>query len=223
MSLIQELFAKSPFEPMRHHMKSAMECVDLVRPMFEAVRDEKFEELIALSKQIFKKEHQADIIKDQIRQSIPRRFFLPVYRGDLLGLLKLQDDMADAAEDVAVLLTIKQLGLPPSMVDSTFQYISSVEKVCNKAQSVSDDLPRLFETDLGEREVKKILKRVADVEHSEWESDRVLYKLSQELFALEDQIKATDIFLWFRIFGELGTLADHAEKTGERLRRMLST
>ncbi len=37
-----------------------------------------------------------------------------------------------------------------------------------------------------------------------------------------NEMKATDIFLWFRIFGELGRLADCAEKTGERLRRMLS-
>jgi len=223
MSLIQDLFAKSPFEPFRHHMNTAMECVELVRPMFEAVRDAQYEGLQALAKQVFKAEHKADIIKDEIRQSIPKRFFLPVYRGDLLGLLKLQDGMADSAEDVAVLLTIKQLALPADLVDSAFEYLTSVETVCNKAQHVSDGLPKLVDMDLNAGEVDRILDMVAEVEKSEWESDRVQYRLSQELFALEDEIKATDIFLWFRVFGELGNLADHAEKTGERLRRMLST
>jgi uncharacterized protein Yka (UPF0111/DUF47 family) len=79
------------------------------------------------------------------------------------------------------------------------------------------------ETDMDAGELDDILNLIADVDKSEWMSDRVQYKLSQELFALEDEIKATDILLWFRVFGELGELADHAEKSGERLRRMLAT
>ncbi|MHC4091785.1 MAG: DUF47 family protein, partial [Planctomycetota bacterium] len=60
------------------------------------------------------------------------------------------------------------------------------------------------------------------VEKAEWEADRKQYELSQALFALEDKLAATDIFLWFRIFGELGALANHAEKTADRVRRMLA-
>ena len=71
---------------------------------------------------MFKAEHAADMIKDDIRRTIPKRFFLPVYRGDLLGYVKLQDDMADSVEDIAVLLTIKKLTLPPSLVDLTFDF-----------------------------------------------------------------------------------------------------
>ena len=86
-----------------------MECVKFVKPMFEAVRDGQYDGLQEIAKQVFKAEHEADIVKDEIRRTIPKRFFLPVYRGDLLGYLKLQDDMADSVEDVAVLLTIKNL------------------------------------------------------------------------------------------------------------------
>jgi uncharacterized protein Yka (UPF0111/DUF47 family) len=64
---------------------------------------------------------------------------------------------------------------------------------------------------------------VAEVETREWEADRLQYTLSQQLFALEEELKPTDIFLWFRVYGELGQLANFAEKTGDRLRRMLST
>ncbi|MHC4444753.1 MAG: DUF47 family protein, partial [Planctomycetota bacterium] len=57
---------------------------------------------------------------------------------------------------------------------------------------------------------------------AEWESDKAEFDLAQKLFALEDEIKATDIFLWSQIFQELGKLANHADKTAERLRRMLN-
>ncbi len=223
MSLIKDLFKESPFEPLRHHMSTVMECVSHVRPMFEAVRDGKYDELQAIAEKIFKIEHKADIIKDDIRSTIPKRFFLPVYRGDLLGYLKLQDDMADSVEDVAALLTIKNLVLPPELVDGTLEYISKVDDVCQRTLAIADYLPTLVQSDMGGAEAEHTLALVAAVEKAEWESDRLQYKLAQNLFALDDKIKPTDLILWFRVFGELGQLANYAEKTGDRLRRMLSS
>lgn len=223
MSMIQDLFRESPFEPLRYHMKSVMDCVAFVRPMFEAVRDGKYDELQALAKKVFKAEHQADIIKADIRQTIPKRFFLPVYRGDLLGYVKLQDDMADAVEDIAVLLTIKQLALPGPIVELAFEYVTKIEEVCHRAHQLADYLPTLVEGDMVGAEAEHALEMVSDLEKSEWQSDRIQYTLSQNLFAHEDNMKATEVMLWFRIFGELGQLANFAEKTGDRLRRMLST
>ncbi|MCH8244139.1 MAG: TIGR00153 family protein [Planctomycetes bacterium] len=223
MSMIRDLFKDSPFEPLRYHMKSVMECVGFVRPMFEAVRDVQFDALQDLAKKVFKAEHRADIIKDDIRGTIPKRFFLPVYRGDLLGYVKLQDDMADSVEDLAVLLTIKQLPLPKVLVELTFEYVAKVEQVCQESYELSEYLPTLVEGDMIGTEAENALRMVADIEKREWEADRLQYTLSQDLFALEDDLRATDIFLWFRIFGELGQLANFAEKTADRVRRMLST
>lgn len=223
MPIIKDLFKVSPFEPLRHHMKAVMECVSFVRPMYEAVRDGRYDELQAVAKKVFKTEHKADIIKNEIRQTIPKRFFLPVYRGDLLGYIKLQDDMADSVEDLAVLLTIKKLALPEPLVESTFEYIDKVLEVCGRTRDIADYLPTLVEGDMVGEEAERALSMVADVEKAEWEADRLQYTLSQKLFALEDEIRATDILLWFRIFGELGQLANFAEKTGDRLRRMLAT
>lgn len=223
MSMIKDLFKDSPFEPLRYHMKSVMECVGFVRPMFEAVRDGQFDALQDLTKKVFKAEHRADIIKDDIRGTIPKRFFLPVYRGDLLGYVKLQDDMADSVEDLAVLLTIKQLPLPKPLIEGTFEYVAKVEQVCQEAHELSEYLPTLVEGDMIGTEAENALRMVADIEKREWEADRLQYTLSQDLFALEDDLRATDIFLWFRVFGELGQLANFAEKTADRVRRMLST
>ncbi len=223
MALIKDLFRESPFEPLRYHMKTVMECVGFVTPMFEAVRDRKYDVLQQLAEKIFKVEHQADIIKDDIRQTIPKRFFLPVYRGDLLGYLKLQDDMADSVEDVAVLLTLKQLALPEPLVEPTFEYLSKIEEVCRQTHGIADYLPTLVEGDMVGAEVEHALKLIAQVDKTEWEADRLQYRLSQKLFSLEDEMKPADVVLWFRVFGELGQLANFAEKSGDRLRRMLST
>ncbi len=223
MAVIQEMFRESPFEPLRYHMKTVMECVSFVRPLFEAVRDERYDDLDGLAKKVFKAEHEADLIKDDIRRTIPKRFFLPVYRGDLLGYIKLQDDMADSVEDLAVLLTLKKLKLPGSLADSVFGYLDKVVQVCDGTSAIADFMPTLVEGDMVGAEATQALAMVTDLEKTEWEADRLQYSLSQQLFALEDELKPSDLFLWFRIFGELGQLANFAEKTGDRLRRMLST
>jgi len=223
MSLIGDLFRASPFEPLRYHMKAVMDCVAIVKPMFEAVRARDYDALQGLARKVFKAEHEADLIKADIRRTIPNRFFLPVYRGDLLGYVKLQDDMADSVEDLAVLLTIKELALPVELVDPVNEYVDKIEDVCRQSQAIAEYLPTLVEGDMAGKEADHALKLVDALEKAEWEADRLQYSLSQKLFALEDLMKPTDVFLWFRVFGELGQLANFAEKTGDRLRRMLST
>lgn len=220
---IPELFSQSPFEPLRHHMDKVKECVDLVPVMFERVRSGDSAELEELTKRIFKLEHEADEIKNEIRRTIPRSFFLPVYRGDLLGYLKLQDDIADSVENLGVQLTIKQLKMPESISDDVMAYVDKVMQVYAYVYQTTDLLRTLVKAGMEGDAADQILDVVAKAEHAEWETDKAQFDLAKKLFALEDEMRATDIFLWSQIFQELGTLANHAEKTGDRLRRMLST
>ncbi|HUU83293.1 MAG TPA: TIGR00153 family protein [Phycisphaerae bacterium] len=222
MSKIAELFRQSPFEPLRLHMDKVMECVSHVKPMFERARDQNYESLKELVRLVFKQEHQADIIKDDIRQTIPKSFFLPVYRGDLLGYLAMQDDMADSVEDIGVLLTIKHLAMPAKLVDQVFEYVEKILWTADKACDVSKELTVLVEKGFNGEQVDRILGMVAVVERAEWEADRKQYEVSQALFALEDELKPADLLLWFRIFAVLGELANHAEKAADRVRRMLA-
>ncbi len=222
MSTVSELFRKSPFEPLRHHMDKVMECISLVKPLFEAVRDGDSETLDSIARATFKAEHQADLIKDEIRQTIPKSFFLPVYRGDLLGFLALQDDMADSVEDIAFLLTIKDLAMPSTLTADVFEYVEKILWVCQKEYEVSQELAALVESSFAGEDIERILAMVATVEKAEWEADRKQHELAKSLFALDKEMQATDIFLWFRVFGVLGELANEAEKAADRVRRMLA-
>ena len=223
MSKFIEMFRHSPFQPLREHMTKVMDCVDLVKPMFEAVRSGDHTTLEGITKEVFKTEHEADVIKDEIRQTIPKTFYLPVFRGDLLGHLKLQDDMADTAEDLAFLLTIKQVVLPAAISDEAMEYVDTVKHVCELANTLAARLQEVVEQGFLPDMVDEALVAVKAVEKAEWESDRCQYKLSQALFALEDEVSPVDIMLWFKVFGELGELANHAESLADRVRRMLTS
>ncbi len=220
---IADMFRKSPFEPLQQHLNKVKECVAFVVPMFQCVRDEDYERLGELAKHVFKAEHEADVIKNEIRQTIPTTFFLPVYRGDLLAYLKLQDDMADTAEDLAVRLQIRQMHLPEPLRDDVLDLAVKVVAVCEKLYEAADCLNRMAQQgSFAGQDLERLLRVVADAEHTEWECDKAGFALAKKLFALEDQMRATDIFLWSRVLTELGKLANCAEKTGERVRRMLA-
>lgn len=219
---IADQFDKSPFGPLSQHMSKVKECVALVEPMFTFLREKDYEGLQAVTEQVFKLEHEADEVKDEIRSCIPKSFFLPIFRGDLLAYLKLQDGMADAVEDVAAVLTIKRLEMHEAIAEEVMDYVQKVLAVCHYLFQCTDQVAELTEHDFtGGPRSEQILDLVARADRAEWEADKSEYVLAQRLFALEDEIRATDIFLWSHAFQELGKLANNADKTGERLRRML--
>lgn len=213
---------QSPFEPLAEHMKLVRTCVDLVMPMFDCVRAGQYDQLQQLAEEVFKAEYAADQIKTEIRQTIPKAFALPVFRGDLLAFVHVQDAMADTAEDLAVQLTIKHLELPDALADDVLAYARQSMKVCERLYEAVDLLKDVVEADFDGPRGEQVMTLVREAEHEEWVSDKMQYKLAQQLFALEDKLKPTDIFLWSQIFQNLGALANHADKTAERLRRMLA-
>lgn len=213
---------QSPFKPLAEHMRHVRICVDLVMPMFECIRAGEYDKLKQLTQKVFEAEHQADKVKAEIRRTIPKAFALPVFRGDLLAFVHVQDEVADTAEDLAVQLTIKRLELPASLAEDVLAYVQQVLKVCRKLYDAVELLKNLVEADFHGRRGEQLMAHVTEAEHEEWVADKLQYKLAQKLFTLEDELRPTDIFLWSAIFQNLGALANHADKTAERLRRMLA-
>lgn len=217
-----DLFKKSPFGPLHEHMIKVRECVGLLRPLFEAVLDEQDEKKIqAITKKISKVEHQADEIKNRIRQSLPGSIFLPVNREDLLAYLKVQDDIADSIEDVAVLLTMKTFHVPAELRDAIFAFVDKVIEVFHFCEEAEEEFERTVSSGFGDAERQKVLEFVQRAEHAEWEADTAQNAAARQLFALEAKLSPSDLFLLFKIFGEVGRVANHAEKTGDRLRQLL--
>lgn len=220
MPNILGLFSKSPFEPLNEHRLKVRECVDLLKPLFEAAFSDDQEEQDRLSTAISKAEHDADRIKVEIRRILPKGIFLPVNREDLLRYLKIQDDIADAVEDVTVLLSMKHLSAPLALTEQIVRLIDFVLDVCDLADAATDQLRPLVETGFKGEGIAELMRLVEQTEAAERRADNASLDLAKTLFMLEDEMRSTDIFLWFRIFDTIGSIADYAEKSAEWLRNM---
>jgi len=221
MGNIFSLFAKSPFEPLYEHHLRVQECVNLLKPLLTALFARNKEEFKRISALILKAENEADHIKSQIRNNVPKGVFLPVNREDLFRFLKIQDDMADCVEDVTVLLTMKDIGFTPEFSQQVMDFVDVVLRACHLADLANQKLHTLVDSAFKGQEVQEVLDLVEQVEKAEREGDLAGHAMAHNLFTHEDVLKASDLILWFRILDLIGDLADFSAKTGEWVRTML--
>ncbi len=221
MSIISKLFGKSPFEPLYQHMVKVKECVDLVRPLMDAVLQGETKKVKEIAKKIFKAEHHADMVKKDIRSHLPKSIFLPVARGDLLRFLKEQDSIADSAEDLAVLLTLRKTTVPEEMKEDLKDFVNKVLETYKQAMIVSSEIKVLAETSFGGAEAHKVTEMIEKIKVKEWEADKAQMNTAKKLFSIEEKLDPVSVVMWMNILKELGTLANHAENAGDQMRVML--
>ena len=221
MSIISKLFGKSPFEPLYQHMVKVKECVDLVRPLMDALLQGETKKVKEIAKKIFKAEHYADMVKKDIRNQLPKSIFLPVARGDLLRFLKEQDHIADSAEDLAVLLILRKTTVPEEMKEDLKDFVNKVLETYEMAMIVSSEIKLLAETSFGGAEAHKVTELIEQIKVKEWEADKAQMKTAKKLFSIEEKLDPVSVVMWMNILKELGTLANHAENAGDQMRVML--
>ena len=221
MRTILSMFAKSPFKPLVNHIDIVNECVNLITPLFNSYKSNDYEEVEKIAKNISNFEHDADKIKDDIRQHLPKSIFLPVDKRDFMHLLSAQDDIADAVEDLAVLVRIKKVNIPDELCDPLMELVDFVVILANNACSMIRELEDLLEASFGGAEAEKIEKMASDLGKAEYEADKKQFLLAQKLFSIND-LSAADLFLLNELIKKLGGVADQSEKIGKTLRVFLS-
>ncbi len=219
---ILRIFVKSPFKPLDMHIGKVRETVDLLNPAMQAYCKEDFKEVQRLADEISTLEHECDIIKRDIRKSLPKSILMPVDRGDVLGFLKEQDAIADTAEDVAILLTMREIrNLPKDIKDKLIDLTAKVVESVDALEIASKEIDELIESSFSKIETEKIVKIIHKVDQKEWEADKIGVELVKSIYKHENRLKLKSIHLK-ELSTRLGEIADHAENAGDRIRIMMA-
>ena len=221
MSIIGDLFGQSPFGPMVEHAKKVHECVEMVRPLMDALVNENWDEVERLQKKISKLEYEADLIKHAVREQLPRRYFMPVDRLELDEFLSCQDKVADRVQDFAVILTLRKTRLHPDVMDKFFELIDQVFQVTATLLTAGVELQNLAEVSFGGAEAKKVLERIKNLGEEEWKADKIARSLSRDVYSLEGTLDILTILFYEKMIITLGGIANEAENAGDMLRAMI--
>ena len=222
MSLLGNLFGASPVRPMQRHMKAAVACAREVLPLFEDMAAGRTETFAERRRTIDQLEHDADDIKNQIRAHLPKSLMMPIDRRDLLDLLHAQDSIADTAQDVAGLVTIRDLEVPEIFRDLLVPFVQCNVDAVGQCKEVIGLLDELLEMGFRGREVDQVEEMVGKLSEIETESDNQGIALTGLLFKHGDSMTPPTFFLWYELFQKLGDIADYAEDVGDRLRLLVA-
>ncbi len=221
MLTILRLFGRSPFSPLQSHMESVAKCVHSLPQLCEALELKDYIRLEQLAEEISKLEHDADLIKNDIRNHLPKGLFLPIDRGNLLDILSLQDSIADQVEDVAVLVTLKPLELLPIFNKEFKLFLQKNIETFDEAQLIIKELHELVESSFGGIEAKKVRAMVDEVAYREHEVDLIQRNLLKSLFKAEEDLTYITFHQWQRLIHSIGSISNLSENLAYRIRMTL--
>ncbi len=222
MSLIGNLFGRSPIRPMQQHMRAAVACAREVLPLFEDMVAGRVETLPQHRERIDRLEHEADRIKNEIRSHLPKRLMMAVERRDMLEILDFQDSIADVAQDIAELADLRSMTVPDQLAEPLLDLVRRVIAACEYAQKVIDELDALVETGFAGREAGRVEEMIDELSRIESETDELAERVQRRLFELEDQLGVGTVF-WYEMINWVSRMADFAERVGNRLRLLIAT
>lgn len=221
MLTILSLFGRSPFAPLQSHMDSVSLCVHKLNEIVEALENKDHEKVGKLAEEISALEHKADLIKNDIRNHLPKSLFLPIDRGSLLDILSIQDRIADKAEDVAVAITLRPLEVLPAFKESFKLFLKKNIETFDKARLIIKEMHELIESSFGGIEAENVRRLVEEVAFGEHEVDLIQRDLLKSLFKAEEQMSYITFHQWDRICENIAAISNLSENLANRVRMTL--
>lgn len=216
------LFARSPIGPMQKHFAKAHECAANLVPFFDAVMAEDWSQAQQVQQSMSRLEGEADKLKKNVRLNLPKSLFLPVPRSDLLGLLSVQDKVANRAKDIAGLMLGREMCVPPALHTLMRAYVQRVVDASAQALKAMNELDELLEAGFAGREAALVEAMVLEIALIERDTDKMQVEVRSGLFKLEKELAPVDVMFLYQIIEWIGDVADRAERVGNRLEQLLA-
>lgn len=163
-------------------------------------------------------EGNADAAKNALRTRMPVRLFLPVDRRDALRLIRQIDAVANCAEDVGVLLTLRPYEVPQELAPLLREFVQAVTITVEKAAELVDMMDSLIGAGFSGKAAEAAMAKADEIGQLEHEADKLQDSCAKALFRAEDTISPVSIFMWTKVLNKIGDIANHAENVGDQFR-----
>lgn len=220
--MLWNLISKNPFAFLKEHMQKTQICVQKTKCIFEALFAKDKDRVLLLAKEISQLEHDCDRIKQDLRVQVAKSIFLPIERRDLLQVLSNMDSIADSAEDVGVLLTMRWMDLPAELRPSFDHFLKETIEVVDESAKVIFALDRLLEAGFSGPDAEEVLLRIDHIDRLEHQADKAQDQLGKRLFEHEDEFSAAAIVMWIKIIDKVANISNSAERMMSHIRLMLA-
>ena len=214
---------KSPFEQLLKHMGKVNECVDILGDGLLRYYKGDYESFSEIAENVSMLEHEADLIKSNLRNHLPTSIFMPVDKGNFLWALREQDKILDHAENLAKMLDMRHTKIPKELQEVFIEHTKLVVKTVTAMEDAVENIQDLVETGFVKREREQTKEFVHKVHEYEWKADQKKYEMTKGIYKLEKKLDPMDIYHLLKIADWVDDIADHAENVADWLRAMIAS
>jgi len=214
-STLENALFDSPFEGLDKHAYMIKRAIEEFKKGIQHYTEGDFEKARSSFKRVSKIEHQADKIKIQIRENLPRFIFMPITREDFLTILKESDAILDYAEDVSVLLPMREKDIPEEIKEDFKKFSEKVFETVKQFEEMMKIFSKLLESSFSKKHKERAKELQIELSDREHEADRIERNISKHLFNYEeDPLTAVHLL---KVVDRMDSIADHAENVGDMI------
>ncbi len=213
---------KSPFAGLFEHMSKVRECISLLRDGVLRYIEGDYEDFHEVAEKVSELEHEADLIKGNIRAHLPRSILMPVDKRYFLWVLREEDAILDHAENLAQLLDLRHTPIPDELKEDFKEHMDKVAETVEEMERAVENVRDLIETSFSGKEREESKKYIHNVHKKEWEADQIRYRITEKIYKLEDKLSPMDEYHLLKIVDWIDDIADHAENVADWLRAMIA-
>jgi predicted phosphate transport protein (TIGR00153 family) len=217
--LLSSLFYKNPFEILQKHADKVRECAQLFKEAAVCHIEEQCAEFDDLTDQVARLESEADAIKRNIRNHLPRGILMPVDKFQFLQYLKEQDKVLDELEEALLWLSLRPGGVPASLAEDFQHLVSSVIPPIEKLPVLVTMATEFFRS-RSDRKRTEMKRLVQDIRQHEKEADFLERELKLRIFSEIKDVLV--VYHMVRLVEIVGNIADHAQNASDRMRAMIA-
>ncbi len=220
---VQDTFRrKSPFSQLLEHMGKVRECVDILGDGLANYYKGNYKGFSELTEQVSKLEHEADLIKRNLRNHLPTSLFMPVDKGKFMWALREQDKILDHAENLAKMLDMRHTKIPKDLQKVFIDHTKLVMKTVDAMEDAVENIRDLVQTSFVKKERNQTKQLIYKVHEYEWKADQKKYEATQGIYKLEKKLDPMDVYHLLKIADWVDDIADHAENVADWLRAMIA-
>ena len=216
------LLAESPFSGLQEHMEVDNKASEALKSFIKSAVESDWKTAKEHRETIVKLEHQADEIKNNIRNHLPKSLFMSVSRQDVLDLVFTMDGIPNAAKDISGVMIGRKMVIPEHMskrfIDCTNSAITATHQACDAIKKVNE----MQRSGFGGKNSNQLHHLVAEIEQLEQENDELEISLRNELFKIEQDLPPVDVIFLYDIINKIGILADISQTLGHILIRLVA-
>ena len=214
------LFITSPFDGLQEHAEKVKECAWAFQQAIECHISEKCKNFEEFRQEVVTIETEADTIKRSIRGHLPKGTLMPVDKFQLFRYLREQDRVLDAVEDALNWLSFRsEPGIPEGLQKEFFLLVDATIDPIEELSTMVSEVRKYFKNFSEKRRmiVKNIIRNLRRQEH---EADKIEAMIKKKTFNMD--MDPVTIFHMITLAEIIGSIADHAENTGDMMRAMIA-